>query len=293
MSSYMSRTKQIPETSRQIQSELFTLTYGVLVAQLLEDIEDTSVINQKLDKIGYNIGVRLIDDIFSRNLTLKRCKDLTDTADAIVNFGFKPYLNMTPKIENWSEKKDEFSIILENNVLTEFVELNEIDVFREQITGVPSTTFSDKNKNSSQNENAINQKNHNHSNITIQTSSNPTNTSNLSPQQQQFNQNLLSSITNSTDPAVISQAMTELELDDNSISTKGLNYCQMLCGAIRGALEMVQIQVHVIIINDSLRPNCENFDIYGSSVMENYKHATQLRVKFIRKIEEAMPVGDA
>ena len=68
----MSRsTKQVPEQARQIQSELFTLTYGVLVAQLLEDIEDTSLINTKLDKIGYNIGVRLVDDIFSRNLNLR------------------------------------------------------------------------------------------------------------------------------------------------------------------------------------------------------------------------------
>ena len=128
MSSYMSRnTKQVPENAKQIQSELFTLTYGVLVAQLLEDIEDTKTINTKLDKIGHNIGVRLIDDIFSRNLNLKRCKDLSDTAEAIVNYGFKPYLNMTPKIDNWSEKRDEFSIILESNVLTEFVELNVIN----------------------------------------------------------------------------------------------------------------------------------------------------------------------
>jgi len=263
----MSRsTKQVPEQARQIQSELFTLTYGVLVAQLLEDIEDTSLINTKLDKIGYNIGVRLVDDIFSRNLNLKRCKDLSDTAEAIVNYGFKPYLNMTPKIDNWSNKRDEFSIILENNVLTEFVELNEIDSFKEQITGPgPGGAGGDTASGVS--------------GFTAGA---------VSPQQQNANLNLLSSITNSNDPTVISQALTELELDDSSVSTSGLNYCQMLCGAIRGALEMVQIQVQVKIVNDSLRPNNEAIQ----NADDSYRNKTQIRVKFIRRMEEAMPVGD-
>ena len=50
----MGGSKQVSEPAKQIQSELFTLTYGVLVAQLLEDIEDTTVVNKKLDTIGYN-----------------------------------------------------------------------------------------------------------------------------------------------------------------------------------------------------------------------------------------------
>lgn len=264
----MSRSnKQIPEQAKQIQSELFTLTYGVLVAQLLEDIEDTKLINTKLDKIGHNIGVRIIDDIFSRNPNLKRCKDLNDTAEAIVNFGFKPYLNMIPKIDNWSAKKDEFSLILENNILTEFVELNEIDSLKE-----PSINGGLDNINTK-----------NASNINKESGD-----VNLSIQQKNINETLVAGITSSKDPANITQALTELELDDNSIPTKGLNYCQMLCGVIRGALEMVQIQVQVQIINDALRPNNElvvNND-------ESYKNKTQLRVKFIRKMEEAMPVGD-
>jgi len=263
----MSRnTKQVPENAKQIQSELFTLTYGVLVAQLLEDIEDTKTINTKLDKIGHNIGVRLIDDIFSRNLNLKRCKDLSDTAEAIVNYGFKPYLNMTPKIDNWSEKRDEFSIILESNVLTEFVELNEIDSFKQSITGESSAATGAGGDS-----------------VNVNNDTGPP-----SAQQQQVNLNLLTSITNSNDPNVVSTALNELELDDNSISTKGLNYCQMLCGAIRGALEMVQIQAHVAIINDSLRPNNENIRNNDDS----YRNKTQIRVKFLRRMEEAMPVGD-
>ena len=43
----MSRAKPLNEAQKQIQSELFTLTYGVLVAQILEDIEDPKAVNAK------------------------------------------------------------------------------------------------------------------------------------------------------------------------------------------------------------------------------------------------------
>ena len=43
----MSRAKPLNDAQKQIQSELFTLTYGVLVAQILEDVEDPKVVNAK------------------------------------------------------------------------------------------------------------------------------------------------------------------------------------------------------------------------------------------------------
>ena len=51
----------------------------------------------------------------------------------------------------------------------------------------------------------------------------------------------------------ISTAIEQLDLDDNAVSTKGLSYCQVLCGMIRGALEMVQIEVKCEILDDKLR----------------------------------------
>ena len=114
----------LPESAKQVQSELFTLTYGILVTQVLEDIEDPVKVNAKLEKIGNSIGTRLIDDIFARNLNLQRCKSLSETAEAIGNYGFKPYLGVTPKISDWSERGDEFTLVLDKNPLTEFVELN-------------------------------------------------------------------------------------------------------------------------------------------------------------------------
>ena len=43
----MSRAKPLNDAQKQIQSQLFTLTYGVLVAQILEDVEDPKVVNAK------------------------------------------------------------------------------------------------------------------------------------------------------------------------------------------------------------------------------------------------------
>lgn len=77
----------LPHTSPPSQSgELFSLTYGALVAQLVRDYEKDEDINQQLDKMGYNIGVRLIEDFFARSQQ-GRCHDLKETADVLAKVG--------------------------------------------------------------------------------------------------------------------------------------------------------------------------------------------------------------
>jgi len=182
----MSRTnvKQNLDT-RRVTQELFTLTYGAFVAQILNDYEHVDEVNKQLDKIGYNIGVRLIDDFLARNPNVNRCHDFRDTADVLAKQGFKTYLGISPSITNWSSASDEFSLLLDGNPLTEFVELPE------------------------------------------------------GPGQK-------------------------------------LSYNQMICGAIRGALEMVQLEVECRFVQDQLK---------GDNV-------TELRVKFLKKLEDALPVGE-
>ena len=58
------------------------MTYGSLVTQLIKDYEDYSEVNKHLDKMGYNIGVRLIDDYLSKT-SQGKCTDLKETAEAI------------------------------------------------------------------------------------------------------------------------------------------------------------------------------------------------------------------
>lgn len=72
--------------------------------------------------MGYNIGVRLIEDFLARS-GLARCNNLRETAEVISKVGFKMFLNITPSVENWSPDNKSFSLILEENPLAEFVEL--------------------------------------------------------------------------------------------------------------------------------------------------------------------------
>ncbi|KAJ9498719.1 hypothetical protein H2202_005905 [Exophiala xenobiotica] len=54
----------------KVNAELVTLTYGTIVAQLCTDYEyDYAQVNQQLDKMGYNIGMRLIEDFLAKSNT--------------------------------------------------------------------------------------------------------------------------------------------------------------------------------------------------------------------------------
>lgn len=67
----------------KVNAELVTLTYGTIVAQLCADYENDYVqVNQQLEKMGYNIGVRLIEDFLAKTSTA-RCGTFRDTADMI------------------------------------------------------------------------------------------------------------------------------------------------------------------------------------------------------------------
>lgn len=98
--------------------------------------------------MGYNIGVRLIEDFLARTNS-GRCVDFRDTSEKIqvissitsdikhqlsnqiisrfhtnwLQQAFRTYLSVFPQITNWSTANDEFSLIFETNPLTEFVEL--------------------------------------------------------------------------------------------------------------------------------------------------------------------------
>merc|ERR1711973_428396 len=106
---------------KKISGELFSLTYGALVAQILKDYESVDDVNKQLEKMGHNIGVRLVEDFLSRTNSQK-CSDFRDVSDKI-QLGFKMFLNISPTVTGWSATADEFSLLFENNPLAEFVEL--------------------------------------------------------------------------------------------------------------------------------------------------------------------------
>ncbi|VEL21036.1 unnamed protein product [Protopolystoma xenopodis] len=118
----MSRQGVRASDAKKINTELFTFTYGALVAQLVKDFDTDEVVNEQLEKIGFNIGSRLVEDYLAKGNS-GRCTNFRDTANGLVK-GFKMFLGITPTISKFSQAGDEFSLVIDsNNPLTEFVDL--------------------------------------------------------------------------------------------------------------------------------------------------------------------------
>jgi hypothetical protein len=174
----------------KVNSELFTLTYGSIVAQLCREFNNNYIeVNNQLDKMGYNIGLRLIEEFLSKT-GCKRCQNFRETVDIICKVGFKIFLNIQPTNDNWSQDGKSCSIVLpDTNPLTEFVEL-------------PITS-------------------------------------------------------------------------DSKISRE-LWYSNILCGVIRGALQMVQVDVDITFVKDKLRGD----------------NRTEMRIKLNKILKDEVPAGE-
>ncbi|KAL7160738.1 hypothetical protein ACSBR2_041406 [Camellia fascicularis] len=106
----------------RVNAELFTLTYGAIVRQLLTDLEEVEEVNKQLDQMGYNIGIRLIDEFLAKS-NVSRCVDFKETAEVIAKVGFKMFLGVTASVTNVDADGTCCSLILEDNPLVDFVEL--------------------------------------------------------------------------------------------------------------------------------------------------------------------------
>ncbi|CAH2252102.1 trafficking particle complex subunit 3 isoform X1 [Pelobates cultripes] len=107
--------------AHHISRDIFVLTYGVLVAQLCQDYPSDEDVNKCLDTMGYNIGIRLVED-FLANSGIKKCRSYSETVDIIAKVAFKMYLGITPTTIGANDGGNGFSLVLDKNPLVDFVE---------------------------------------------------------------------------------------------------------------------------------------------------------------------------
>ena len=117
-------------------AELFALTYGSLVTELVRDFEDPIEVNVQLERIGHSIGVRCVDELLSKADALSnlgaasaatQCSNLRDTAEVLAKVGFRMFLGIQAEVGGFSQDQKSFSIYLQENPLSTFVELPAAD----------------------------------------------------------------------------------------------------------------------------------------------------------------------
>ncbi|CEM31165.1 unnamed protein product [Vitrella brassicaformis CCMP3155] len=106
----------------KVSAELLALTYGSLVTQLLKDKEEIESVNVQLEKMGYNIGIRLVDEFLAKS-GIGPCQDFRDTAEVIAKVALKMFLNVTADVTGWNSDLTACTLVLHDNPLNEFVEL--------------------------------------------------------------------------------------------------------------------------------------------------------------------------
>ena len=104
-------------------AELFALTYGALVTEVIRDSEDNiDMINETLEKIGYSVGIRCVDEFLAKS-NAPYCKTLAETAEVLGKTAFRMFLGIPVDIVMHSPVS--FSLLFQDNPLSLFVELPE------------------------------------------------------------------------------------------------------------------------------------------------------------------------
>jgi hypothetical protein len=110
-------------------AELFALTYGALVGELLRDLEDSSQVAAELDRMGHSVGVRCMEEVLAK-LALQAAEDgstrtFGESTD-VLKVAFRMFFGIA--VEATTVKRDEngtssYSIKFAENPLDIFVEL--------------------------------------------------------------------------------------------------------------------------------------------------------------------------
>eukprot|EP00811_Abedinium_folium_P007000 NODE_16458_length_993_cov_11.946882.p1 GENE.NODE_16458_length_993_cov_11.946882~~NODE_16458_length_993_cov_11.946882.p1 ORF type:complete len:195 (+),score=77.91 NODE_16458_length_993_cov_11.946882:142-726(+) len=106
----------------KVNSDIFALTYGSLVVQLLRDVEDVDDVNTQLEKMGYNIGLRIVDEFLAKS-GVSRCTDFRETCEVVAKVALKMFLGVSAEVVQWNRELTACTLVLPENPFAEFVEL--------------------------------------------------------------------------------------------------------------------------------------------------------------------------
>jgi hypothetical protein len=105
--------------------EIFNIAYGVYVSKLLREANnnDPEEVNKELEELGYKMGLRLVDDFFSRVQTITPCRNFATSMDVITKQAFKMFLGVNATTSHWNQEMTECNIVFKDNPLGDFVVL--------------------------------------------------------------------------------------------------------------------------------------------------------------------------
>ncbi|EWM27698.1 trafficking protein particle complex subunit 3 [Nannochloropsis gaditana] len=106
----------------KMNAELFNLTYGAMVMQLIRDYEDVQAVNQQLETMGYSIGQKLVDEFLAKS-GVGNCANFREVAETLAKVGFKMFLGVVVEVTAWNAEGTAFSLQVYDNPLADFVEL--------------------------------------------------------------------------------------------------------------------------------------------------------------------------
>jgi hypothetical protein len=129
MSKASSNGQQLWNKVPKANAELFALTYGALVTEVIRDAdENLATVNEKLEKIGYSIGIRCVDEFLAKSNS-PYCKTLAETAEVLGKTAFRMFLGIVVDVVQHSPNC--FSLNFQDNPLSLFVELP--DHYKEEL----------------------------------------------------------------------------------------------------------------------------------------------------------------
>ena len=77
------------------------MTYGTFVTKILKENQHKPIdeVNTQLERMGYNIGIRIIDEFFAKSPPNRAlCRSFRETLEVVAREGFKMFLGVSAQV---------------------------------------------------------------------------------------------------------------------------------------------------------------------------------------------------